>query len=49
VIRGTQEYAIRANWKLLVENSFDDYHLMSTHSTWLDYMKKSGVANPPGP
>jgi phenylpropionate dioxygenase-like ring-hydroxylating dioxygenase large terminal subunit len=43
IIRGTQEYAIRANWKLLVENSFDDYHLLSTHSTWLDYLKNSGV------
>ena len=43
VIQGTQEYDIRANWKLLVENSFDDYHLMTTHSTWLDYLKKSGV------
>ena len=43
VIRGTQEYDIRANWKLLVENSFDDYHLLTTHSTWLNYMKKSGL------
>ncbi|MEK9685566.1 MAG: aromatic ring-hydroxylating dioxygenase subunit alpha [Rhodospirillaceae bacterium] len=43
VIEGTQEYDIRANWKLLVENSFDDYHLVSTHKTWLDYMKDSGV------
>ena len=43
LIRGTQEYAIRANWKLLVENSFDDYHLITTHSTWLDYLKNSGV------
>jgi p-cumate 2,3-dioxygenase alpha subunit len=43
VIHGTQEYDIRANWKLLVENSFDDYHLLSTHSTWLDYLKSSGV------
>ncbi len=49
IIRGTQEYAIRANWKLLVENSFDDYHLMSTHSTWLDYMKRSGVEIPKPP
>src|SRR5260221_2521978 len=46
IIRGTQEYTIRANWKLLVENSFDDYHLMSSHKTWLDYMKKSGVEIP---
>src|SRR2546430_9968944 len=49
IIRGTQEYAIRANWKLLVENSFDDYHLTSTHSTWLDYMKRAGVAIPKPP
>jgi p-cumate 2,3-dioxygenase alpha subunit len=49
IVRGTQEYAIRANWKLLVENSFDDYHLMSTHKTWLDYMKSSGVQIPKPP
>jgi p-cumate 2,3-dioxygenase alpha subunit len=43
ILRGVQEYDMRANWKLLVENSFDDYHLLSTHKTWLDYMKRSGV------
>src|SRR4051812_1305908 len=43
VIQGTQEYDIKANWKLLVENSFDDYHLLTTHATWLDYLKNSGV------
>jgi len=43
VIHGTQDYDIRANWKLLVENSFDDYHLITTHATWLDYLKSSGV------
>jgi phenylpropionate dioxygenase-like ring-hydroxylating dioxygenase large terminal subunit len=43
VIQGTQDYDIRANWKLLVENSFDDYHLLTTHSTWLDYLKNAGV------
>ena len=43
VIQGTQEYDIKANWKLLVENSFDDYHLLTTHSTWLDYLKNAGV------
>lgn len=43
VIHGTQDYDIRANWKLLVENSFDDYHLLTTHATWLDYLKSSGV------
>lgn len=43
VIPGTQEYDIHANWKLLVENSVDDYHLPSTHATWLNYMSNSGV------
>jgi p-cumate 2,3-dioxygenase alpha subunit len=47
VVQGTQEYDIRANWKLLVENSFDDYHLLTTHKTWLDYMKDSGVTVEP--
>jgi p-cumate 2,3-dioxygenase alpha subunit len=49
VIRGVQEYDIQANWKLLVENSFDDYHLLTTHRTWLDYMKRSGVTIPRPP
>ena len=44
IVSGTQEYDIRANWKLLVENSFDDYHLHATHSTYLEYMKDSGVS-----
>ena len=44
IVAGIQEYDIAANWKLLVENSFDDYHLHSTHSTWLEYMKDSGVS-----
>ena len=39
IISGTQEYAIRANWKLLVENSFDGYHALTTHATYLDYLK----------
>lgn len=43
IIHGTQEYDIAANWKLLVENSVDDYHLPSTHATWLNFMANSGV------
>ncbi|MSP94307.1 MAG: aromatic ring-hydroxylating dioxygenase subunit alpha [Alphaproteobacteria bacterium] len=43
IFSGTQEYDVSANWKLMVENSVDDYHLPSTHSTWLDYMANSGV------
>ena len=43
IIAGVQEYDVAANWKLMVENSVDDYHLPSTHSTWLNYMANSGV------
>ncbi len=55
VLPGTQEYSIKANWKLLVENSIDGYHAMPTHATYMEYllgaMKKaseqSGLAMPP--
>ncbi len=47
IVAGVQEYDIRANWKLLVENSVDDYHLPSTHSTWLNYMRAAGVTTRP--
>ncbi len=43
IIAGMQEYDVNANWKLMVENSVDDYHLPSTHSTWLNFMANSGV------
>jgi p-cumate 2,3-dioxygenase alpha subunit len=38
---GMQEYSIRANWKLLVENSIDGYHAASTHASYLDYLKNT--------
>jgi p-cumate 2,3-dioxygenase alpha subunit len=48
IVSGTQEYSIRANWKLLVENSFDGYHALSTHSTYFDYLKNmNGVLAQP--
>ena len=39
VVGGTQEYAIRANWKLLTENSIDGFHAATTHATYFDYIK----------
>ena len=44
VVGGTQEYAIRGNWKLLAENSVDGYHAACTHSTYLDYLKNANGA-----
>jgi p-cumate 2,3-dioxygenase alpha subunit len=39
IVGGTQEYSMRANWKLLTENSIDGYHALTTHATYLDYLK----------
>ncbi len=30
IVGGTQEYSMRANWKLLTENSIDGYHALTT-------------------
>jgi p-cumate 2,3-dioxygenase alpha subunit len=38
IVGGAQHYSIRANWKLLVENSFDGYHAAETHSTYFEYL-----------
>jgi len=43
VLRGTHEYGIKANWKLLVENSFDGYHLAPTHHTYFQFLKDQNV------
>lgn len=41
IVGGAQEYSIRANWKLLVENSFDGYHAAETHETYFAYLMKA--------
>jgi len=38
VIRGTAKYRIHANWKLLAENSTDNYHFRTVHRTYTDYL-----------
>ena len=44
VIPGSNRYSIKANWKLLGENSIDGYHAIPTHQTYFDYMA-NGSAN----
>jgi len=41
IIGGVQEYSIRANWKLLAENSYDAYHAAQTHSTYFEYLAQA--------
>jgi p-cumate 2,3-dioxygenase subunit alpha len=38
MVPGSAKYTIRANWKLLVENSLDGYHLPTVHQTYIEYM-----------
>lgn len=42
VVHGSHKYSMRANWKLLVENSVDGYHGMPTHQTYFDYVIGAG-------
>jgi p-cumate 2,3-dioxygenase subunit alpha len=43
IIKGTNEYCIEANWKLLCENSIDGYHALSTHDTYFKYLVALGT------
>lgn len=41
LIGGTHKYTIEANWKLLVENSLDGYHLAPLHKTYFDFVRRT--------
>ena len=43
VVAGSNKYVMKCNWKLLVENSIDGYHLIPTHNTYLEYMAGLGT------
>jgi p-cumate 2,3-dioxygenase subunit alpha len=43
VVAGVQAYSARANWKLLVENSYDGYHGLPTHQRYFGFLSDIGV------
>lgn len=43
VVSGTQAYSMRANWKLLVENSMDGYHARTTHQRYFEFLVETGL------
>jgi phenylpropionate dioxygenase-like ring-hydroxylating dioxygenase large terminal subunit len=44
IVAGAQSYAMRANWKLLVENSIDFYHAFATHQRYFNnFLRDIGV------
>ena len=47
IIGGTQEYSIRANWKMMAENSIDIYHGPALHPTYIDYLQNTTGATAP--
>ena len=42
VLTDPQQYSVRANWKLLGENSVDLYHAVPTHKTFFDIVATRG-------
>jgi len=42
IVGSGQQYFIKANWKLLAENSVDAFHGFPTHSTYFDYLQNVG-------
>jgi p-cumate 2,3-dioxygenase subunit alpha len=47
IVGGTQSYAINANWKLLVENSYDGYHAQIAHARYMKWLASSGAVSLP--
>jgi len=43
IVGQPQEYSMRANWKLLAENSTDILHVEALHPTYLDLMKTNSA------
>jgi len=43
IVAGQQSYSARANWKLLVENSYDGYHGLPTHQRYFSFLSDAGV------
>ena len=46
VVAGSNRYSIKANWKLLAENSIDGYHTPFAHRSFFDYLAGAGGGNP---
>jgi p-cumate 2,3-dioxygenase subunit alpha len=43
IVAGQQSYSARANWKLLVENSYDGYHGLPTHQRYFSFLSDIGI------
>jgi p-cumate 2,3-dioxygenase subunit alpha len=46
ILSGEHTYSIRANYKLLCENSYDGYHLFPVHASYFDYLRDQMAGTP---
>jgi len=47
IVGGSQQYSMRANWKLMMENGFDGYHPATVHHRYFaDFLARFGVKPP---
>ncbi|MFC5753247.1 aromatic ring-hydroxylating oxygenase subunit alpha [Actinomadura rugatobispora] len=42
IVKGAHRYSVKANWKLMLENSIDGYHAPTVHATYVDFVKDTG-------
>ena len=43
VMPGSDKFTVKANWKIVVENSLDTYHVNPMHRTYLNYLASFGT------
>lgn len=46
ILPGEHSYSIRANYKLMAENSYDGYHLVSVHESYFDHLRDQFEGTP---
>jgi p-cumate 2,3-dioxygenase alpha subunit len=46
ILPGEHTYSVRANYKLLCENSYDGYHLTSVHASYIDFLRDQAAGTP---
>ncbi|MGH7906740.1 MAG: SRPBCC family protein, partial [Candidatus Binataceae bacterium] len=42
IVGGTHKYSSKANWKMLVENSLESYHVAPLHRSYIEYLRVVG-------
>ncbi len=45
ILPGEHSYTIKANYKLMAENSYDGYHLTSVHGTYFEFLRDRAAGN----